>query len=115
MNGEERLSAGKLLGGRLDTIRTHCLLRHPGLRLADSLCYWSSACFYALYLRRAIEDSPRYIEQKAKVTRKLTFGASGFGLVGGTSAYEHYALGAVVYGRIFILRHVPVASDRHGR
>ena len=71
--------------------------------------------FYALYLRRAIEDSPRYIEQKAKVTRKLTFATSGFGLVGGTSAYEHYALGAVVYGRIFILRHVPVASDRHGR
>ncbi|AYB42109.1 MFS transporter [Paenibacillus lautus] len=30
--------------------------------------------FYALYLRRAIEDSPRYIEQKAKSVRKLTFG-----------------------------------------
>ena len=43
--GRAVVFAGKLLGGRLDTIRTHCLLRHPGLRLADSLCYWSSACF----------------------------------------------------------------------
>ncbi|GAA0847347.1 MFS transporter [Paenibacillus glucanolyticus] len=28
--------------------------------------------FYALYLRRAIEDSPRYIQQKAKMATKVT-------------------------------------------
>ena len=71
---EERLCCWKASGRQAGYYPHSLLTSSSRITAGGQPLLLSSACFYALYLRRAIEDSPRYIEQKAKVTRKLTFG-----------------------------------------
>lgn len=56
-------------GWILSALIAYFVIPHYGWRMAFII--GALPAFYALYLRRAIEDSPRY---KANATRKLTFG-----------------------------------------
>lgn len=59
-------------GWILSALIAYFVIPHYGWRMAFVI--GALPAFYALYLRRAIEDSPRYGEQKAKAVRKLTLG-----------------------------------------
>ena len=97
-------------GWLIAALIAYFVIPHYGWRVA--LIITALPAFYAIYLRRKLPDSPKFEadgKPKQSVLRKIEAT-----LVKKICKTNANAMDCLVHGRVFVLRHVPLAAECNG-